>query len=122
MRKITVNGEEVEYFHIIEHHDGTTEVTFSKKFNVVDAHMSEIMRRVRENNLECQVFKDIQKDIVIIMLYDINDLHGILHSLSVPPGTYEVMYEDCLIVIDIPKIREALQEKNTVVDGVKNVA
>ena len=70
MRKITVNGEEVEYFHIIEHHDGTTEVTFSKKFNVVDAHMSEIMRRVRENGLECQVFKDIQHDIVSIMLYD----------------------------------------------------
>ena len=110
MRKYTVNGETVEYFHIEEKPDGTTEITFSKKFNIIDAHMGEIMKRVRENGLECQVFKDFKHDIIQIWLYDIDDLHGILYSLSIPAGTYEVFYEDKIVVIDIPLLKNALTQ------------
>lgn len=108
MKKITVNGQEVEYFHIQENPDGSTEITISKQFNIVDAHISDIMKRVRENGLECQVFKDFHHDIISILLYDINDLHGILFSLSIPTGCYEVLYDESLVIIDIPVLRSKL--------------
>ena len=118
LKKITVNGEEVEYFHITEKPDGSKEITFTKKFNIVDAHMSEIMKRVRENGLKCHVFKDIPKGIISILLYSIDDLPGILHSLDIPNGVYEVYYEDCLVVVDIPRLHDAVHVKNITGVGV----
>ena len=110
MRKYTVNGEEVEYFHIAEKPDGTTEIIFTKKFNIIDAHMGDIMKRVRDAGLECQVFKDFHHDIIMILLYRIEDLHGIIHSLSIPAGCYDVYHEDKLIVVDIPLLRQAINQ------------
>ena len=112
LKKITVNGEEVEYFHIEEKLDGTTEITFSKQFNIIDAHMGDIMKRVRDNGLECQVFKDFKHDIIMIWLYHLDDLHGVLYSLNIPAGCYEV--DDDMIVIDIPVLRRHLHQNKNV--------
>ena len=112
LKKITVNGEEVEYFHIEEKLDGTTEITFSKQFNIIDAHMGDIMKRVRDNGLECQVFKDFKHDIIMIWLYRLDDLHGVLYSLNIPAGCYEV--DDDMIVIDIPVLRRHLHQNRDV--------
>lgn len=105
-KKIIVNGEEVEYFHIQENLDGTTEITFSKTFDIVTAHMSEIMKRVRDNGLRCQVFKgDIDKGFITIILYDMNDLAGVLYSLDIPLTAYEVIDEEFkTIIVDINKL------------------
>ena len=108
MKKITVNGVDVDYFHIQENLDGTTEVTFSKKFNVADAHISEIQRRLRENGLSCQVFKRLEHGIVVLWLSRIEDLHGVLHVLDVPMGSYEIDYDSLMVTVDVPKLERTL--------------
>lgn len=110
MKKYTVNGEEVEYFHLAEKPDGTTEIIFTKKFNIVDAHMGDIMKRVRDAGLQCQVFKDLPHEIIMILLYNMDDLHGVLHSLSIPPGCYELYPEDKLVVIDTPVLLRKINQ------------
>lgn len=94
LRKITVNGEEVEYFQVIEKPDGTTEVTFSKKFDVVTADMREIMRRIHENGYECTVYKDLKHGIIHFALENKDDIHGILFSLNIPLDIYHVLDDD----------------------------
>lgn len=109
MRKYIVNNKEVEYLHIEENHDGTIEVHFEEKFNIVTAHMSVIMARLRENNLKCQVFKDLKHNIISLWLQSITDVNGVLHVLSVPHACYEVLYEDAIVVIDVPKLQEIME-------------
>ena len=101
-KRFIVNGEEVEYFHVQENPDGTTIINFSKEFDVATAHMSVIMKRLRDNNLECLVFKDLQHNLVMIWLNDINDLHGVLHVLDIPVGTYSVDYDSLIVSVDVP--------------------
>ena len=109
MRKYIVNNTEVEYLRIEEKRDGTIEVHFEEKFNLVNAHMSVIMSRLRENNLfGCHVFKDLQHNIITIMLHDIDQLYGVLHTLNVNPGCYEVYYEDALVIVDVPVLQRCL--------------
>ena len=112
MRKYIVNNKEVEYLHI-EEKDGATVVTFEEKFNIVNAHMSVIMERLRENELNCLVFKDIKHKIISILVKDddMSKVHFILHVLNIPVGSYDVMYDDCTIVVDIPKLEELTVEE-----------
>ena len=113
MTKYIVNNKEVEYLHIEERHDGTTVVTFEEKFNIVTAHMGFIMRKLRDNNLDgVLVFKDLQHDIISILLDDINQVHGVLHALCVPHACYEVLYNDLTIVIDVPRLMHAVELEN----------
>ena len=119
--KIIINGEEVEYFNIQQKMDGTMEITYSKTFNIVNAHISNIHKRLRENNLHCQVFKDFKHGIISIWLNNINDLHGVLYTLKIPAGTYDVLYEDKIIVIDIPKLENNARITGTMKNGVEQV-
>lgn len=119
MRKYIVNNKEVEYLHIQQEPDGTTKVTFEEKFNIVTAHMGVIMARLRENDLHCKVFKDLKHDIISIWLDSINDINGVLHVLNVPHACYEVMYEDAIVVIDVPKLQHMIHLEDTVSNEVK---
>lgn len=113
--KYIVNDKEVEYLHIEERYDGTTIVTFEEKFNIATAHMGFIMQKLRDNNLNgVLVFKDLKHDIITIMLDNVDQVHGVLHALNVPHACYEVMYEDCLIVVDVPRLEHALELENVV--------
>lgn len=113
MKKKIVNGKEVEYLYINDNNPDKIIVEFSEKFNIVDAHMSEIMKRLRENDLRVvHIHKDFKHDIITILFTRIEDVHGILHSLSVPPNCYEIDDEDPkfkIIIIDIPILQEKIK-------------
>lgn len=109
MRKYIVNNQEVEYLHIEEKHNGTTVVTFEEKFNLINAHMSVIMEKLRDNHLSVHhVFKDFKHGIIVVLLKSIDDVNGVLHVLSVPHGCYEVNYNDASVTIDIPVMENML--------------
>lgn len=109
MRKYIVNNQEVEYLRIEEKHDGTTVVTFEEKFNLINAHMSVIMEKLRDNNLSVHhVFKDFKHGIIVVLLKSIDDVNGVLHVLNVPHGCYEVNYTDASVTIDIPVMENML--------------
>lgn len=115
MVKYIVNNKEVEYLHIEERRDGTTIVTFEEKFNVITAHMGFIMQKLRDNNLDgVLVFKDLKHGIISIWLKDIDQVHGTLHALNVPHACYEVLYDDLIIVIDVPRLEHALEMESSV--------
>ncbi len=99
--KLIVNGEEVEYLHIEKKMDGSTEVTFSKKFNLATAHMSEIMKRVRQTGLDCVVSVNHKHNLAMISYHNPKDINGILHSLEIPQGSYEIDYDFGLITVQL---------------------
>lgn len=111
MTKYIVNNQEVEYLHIEEKYDGTIEVHYEEKFNLLHAHHSEIMKRLKENNINgCHVFnREIKYKLVIIKLKTIEQLTGALHALDIPFGCYEVNYETAEIVIDTPDYRRLVE-------------
>lgn len=89
--KTIVNGEEVEYFHIEQKMDGTTIVTISEEFDVVTAHMSDIMKRIRDAGYECVVSKNLHQGFIMFILHDIDDAYGVLSSLNIPFDIYHEM-------------------------------
>jgi hypothetical protein len=109
-----INGKEVEYLHIEYDYDGDekdTIVTYSEKFNLATAHMGDIMQRLRKNNLNnVLVFKDFKHEIISITYRDVGQVSGILHSLGLPYGCYEVLENDRIIVVDIPVLDRLLSE------------
>lgn len=97
----TVNGKPVEYIYVQKTRNGY-EIIYSDKFNIVTAHMSCITEKLREYNIHAQVFKRIDKGIILIQLYDMEDLSIILNILRIPTGAWELV--DDIIVVDISEI------------------
>lgn len=118
MTKYIVNDKEVEYLHIEEKADGTTIVTFEEKFNLVTAHMGVIMRKLRDEDIQAQVFKDFKHDIISIWINDLNDVYPILHTLNIPPNAWELC-DDMIICVDIPLLEteSIVSEVVTKVEG-----
>lgn len=78
------------------------EVTFSEKFNIVDAHMGEIMHKLRSNGLNNSlVFKNLKYKIITITYGNRNEITRILHLFDIPYGSYEVIEQDNSIILDI---------------------
>ena len=101
-----INGEEVEYLHIKNQLNGDIIVTYSEKFNIVVAHMSEIMKRLRQHKLNnTLVFRDLKHNIISITYENTNEINGILHIFNIPYGAYQVMENDKIIVIDVDKLK-----------------
>ena len=94
-----VNGKEVDYLHIQQTSNGLV-IEYSEEFNIVSAHMSIIQKRLRENNIYCHVFKDLQHNLISIMFRNVKDIIPILHILNIPINAYEVMEDDCLIIVN----------------------
>jgi len=99
-----VNGKKVEHLHI-EKDNGDIIVNFDEKFNILTAHISDILQRTRDNNLSVfHVSNYIRKyKLVLICFTDIGDVHGILYALDIPHDCYDVVENDGLfhmIVID----------------------
>ena len=104
-----VNGKKVEYIHIVEEKNGDIIVEYDEIFNLVKAHMGVIMQRLYDNDFtDVHVFKNLKYRIITIQLHDIAQLHGVLYALSVPPGTYEILYDDEIVVIDTPEYERAI--------------
>ena len=98
-----INGGIVEYLHIENTHNGDVNVTYAKKFNLVDAHMGEIMKKLRDNGLEnTLVFKFLKYEIIMITFKNTDEITPIIHLFNIPYGAYEVMEEDHMIVVDTP--------------------
>lgn len=98
-----INGEEVEYLHIENTHDGNIIVTYAEKFNLVTAHMGEIMKKLRTNGLtNSLVFKFLKYDIIMITFKNTDEITRIIHLFNIPYGAYEVMEDDNMIVVDTP--------------------
>lgn len=116
IKKYIVNDQEVEYIHIEEKHDGSIEIHYEEKFNLLTAHHSEIMRRLRDNDIHgCHVINhEIHYKIIIIYLKSIDQLTGALHALDIPYGCYEVNYEDALVTIDTPDYTRLVSAANPV--------
>ena len=110
-----VNGVEVEYLHIENNTNGDTVVSYSKQFNIVNAHMGEIMKKLRDNGIyHVHVFKDLKHRIISIWLDNLSQLHSVLHVLDIPPLCYEIMEEDNIIVIDTPEYEKAIGIENPI--------
>lgn len=101
-----VNGKEVEYLHVDKKINGDIVVEYDEKFNLITAHTGTIMEKVRNNGLDCHIFKELKHNIIEIWLYDMHDINGILYSLGVPHGCYEVLHDDKIVVIDTPIYEE----------------
>lgn len=98
-----INGEVVEYLHIENSHNGDVIVTYAEKFNIITAHMGEIMKKLRDNGLEnTLVFKFLKYEIILITFENIDEITPIIHLFNIPYGAYEVMEDDCMIVVDTP--------------------
>lgn len=95
----TVNGKEVENLQITPNYDGTYKITYDETFNLINAHHKEIMRRLRKQDIKCQVFKDLHHNYIQILLWDINKAHLTLETLKVPNGCYEINKEEKTITI-----------------------
>ena len=114
MRKFIVNNTEVEYLHVEEKPDGTMVVHFEEKFNLVNAHMSVIMQRLRDNGIDIvHITKYLHKrKIICILMKNIDQLPGVLHALDIPYGCYEVNYQDAVITLDIPEYEKLISAVN----------
>ena len=116
MRKYIVNNQEVEHLHIEEKDDGSIEIHYEEKFNLLTAHHSKIMRRLRDNNIDgCHVVNhEIRYKVILIHLKSIDQLTGALHALDIPYGCYEVSYEEALVTIDTPVYKRLIGAVNSV--------
>ena len=114
MRKFIVNNTEVEYLHVEEKPDGTMVVHFEEKFNLVNAHMSVIMQRLKDNGIDIvHITKYLHKrKIICILMKNIDQLPGVLHALDIPYGCYEVNYQDAVITLDIPEYEKLISAVN----------
>ena len=99
-KKIIINGETVEYMNIEEKPDGTTVITYSKKFNLLTAGMREIYQRLAEHGMHAQVFKDLKHNFISIIFFNDEDVNGLLHIFNIPAGSYELYMEDQMIVVN----------------------
>ena len=122
MRKYIVNDREVGYLDVTEREDGALVVYFEEKFNLLTAKHSDIMERLRGEEIwDCHIFNyEIQYKILIINMGSIEQLTSILHTLEIPYGCYEVDYENAEIIIDTPDYRR-LMEDVAVVGSKENV-
>ena len=111
-----MNDREVRNLDIHKRKDGAIVVTFEERFNLLNAHHSEIMKRLRDNNLNgCHVFnREIKYKLFIIKMKSIDQLTGILHTLEIPYGCYTVDYTNAEIVIDTPDYEQLINGVNHV--------
>lgn len=119
MKKFIVNNQEVEYLRIKEENDAII-VEYDEKFNLITAHMGVIMEKLRDNGLYgVLVFKDLKHHIISIWLDDINQVAGVLHSLHIPPLTYEVLYDDLILVVDTPLLEQSISQSEFIQNATK---
>ena len=110
-----VNGKRVEYLDIYEDSNGDTIVNYDEKFNLVKAHMGEIMKKLRDNWINhVHVSKNLKHRIICIWLDGLSQLHSVLHVLDIPPLCYEIMEEDNILVIDTPEYERAIGIENPI--------
>ena len=112
MRKYIVNDREVGYLDVTEREDGALVVYFEEKFNLLTAKHSDIMERLRSEEIwGCQIINyEIQYKILIIKMGSIEQLTSILHTLEIPYGCYEVDYENAEIIIDTPDYHRLIED------------
>ena len=110
MKRFIVNDKEVGYLHIDEDNADVLKVSYEEQFNIITAHMSVIMERLRDERLYgVHVFKRLMQKIIIIQLKSEDQVIRALHALSIPHACYEVMYDELCIVIDTPLLEKALE-------------
>ena len=97
-----VNGEEVDYVKI-DNTNGTVNVMYREKFNIVTAHISRIMKRLKEKNINATVCKDLYKGYIGVFLEHVEDYMGVVHTLNIPFNAYEVDRENNFLIILISK-------------------
>ena len=124
MTKFKVNGKEMDYVHIQKNMDGSIEVTYSEKFDIVTAHMSDIMQKIRNNGLTAQVFRANAKKYgyITIVLNRPEDLTGVLFSLDIPLDACDWLdKENGYVIVEVDKLpgHKPVSEMNHINDGVK---
>ncbi len=124
MTKFKVNGKEMDYVHIQKNMDGSIEVTYSEKFDIVTAHMSDIMQKIRNNGLTAQVFRATAKKYgyITIVLNRPEDLTGVLFSLDIPLDACDWLdKENGYVIVEVDKLpgHKPVSEMNHINDGVK---
>jgi len=124
MTKFKVNGKEMDYVHIQKNIDGSIEVTYSEKFDIVTAHMSDIMQKIRNNGLTAQVFRANAKKYgyITIVLNRPEDLTGVLFSLDIPLDACDWLdKENGYVIVEVDKLpgHKPVSEMNHINDGVK---
>ena len=95
----TINGKPVETLKIRQKPNGEYEITYTPKFNLITAHHHQIHQKLQEQGLNCQIRKNIQKNYILIFLYETEKAHIILETLNVPHGCYEINKEQKTITI-----------------------
>jgi len=114
----------MDYVHIQKNIDGSIEVTYSEKFDIVTAHMSDIMQKIRNNGLTAQVFRANAKKYgyITIVLNRPEDLTGVLFSLDIPLDACDWLdKENGYVIVEVDKLpgHKPVSEMNHINDGVK---
>ena len=94
-----VNGKPVENIKVIQKPNGEYEIQYTEKFNLITAHHGNIMKRLRKQGIECQIYKDLKHHYILILINEIEKAHLTLNILNVPHRTYKINKEDKIITI-----------------------
>lgn len=96
-----VNGVPVEQLKVKQNENGEYEIEFVEKFDIKKSTQLDILDRLRENEIKC--FPSIRKNygIIILYLYDINDVWKVIDCLNIHNMSYEIDYNQSLITVDI---------------------
>lgn len=115
-----INGEEVEHISIDKSNDKIN-VKYSEKFDIVTAHISRIQKKLRDQNLNVTICKDIYNGYIGIFLEEIEDYIGITHILEVPMRACQLDRENNFLII---RINQLSKYQNTsfmkIIDKIEN--
>ena len=96
-----VNGKKVENLTITPNQQGGYNITYHETFNINTAQTHQIMKKLRNNNIECQIFHNIKHNLIFFWVKKQRDLNGVIHTLNLE--NYHINYDDLIITIKVKK-------------------
>ena len=99
----TINGEEVDYVKVNNNNE-SLDIVYTKKFDIVTANIKRINKRLRENQINGIVCKDLYKRYIGIYFDHIEDYTKAGRVLNVPLGACSVDKKNNFLIINIDKL------------------
>ena len=99
----TVNGEEVDYIHI-DKVSNRIDIQYYEKFDVVTAHTSRIISRLKDKQINAIVCKNLYRGYIGFFLEHIEDYIGVIHILEIPMNACQVDRDNNFLLLRIDEI------------------
>lgn len=101
--KYTVNGKPVEYCYI-QRKNNEISIEYSETYNIQTAHLSETMKKIREMGYDCIISKRLDKNLIMFLFHNKEDITPILQLLGVPYEAVTINEEDLFAYIHTKKL------------------